>query len=285
VIISLLSSIVGGVSGYFKDKHEIKKAKLEGELAIIQAETNSKIAISEAKIFMAKQGQVNDYNLDMMAMKAMEKSYKDEFLLLLFSVPMIMAFLPEYSEKALRGFVVVAEMPEWYQYTFIGMIVVIYGMRGMLSQLLTGRKAFSVSKHTTTYIPKKLIYSKRKAKGLVIHCSDSPQGRGDDVSTIDRWHRERGFDEIGYHFVILEDGTIQEGRSLSKKGAHAIGYNDYVGICLIGIDTFTTKQFDSLEELIRSFDVVTDNVIGHYKVSSKTCPNFDVDAFKHKRGI
>lgn len=117
--------------------------------------------------------------------------------------------------------------------------------------------------------------------GVVIHCSDSPQGRGDDASTIDRWHRERGFDCIGYHYVILEDGTIQPGRPHGAMGAHAKGYNHYTGICLIGIDSFTPQQFNSLEVLIGNFDVPLDRVLGHYEVSdTKTCPNFDVEAFK-----
>ena len=122
-------------------------------------------------------------------------------------------------------------------------------------------------------------------KGIVVHCSDSPQGRGDNAETIDRWHRERGWSEIGYNYVILEDGIVEEGRSLDKFGAHAKGYNDYIGICLIGIDSFTEEQFISLAQLIigllEQFQLDTDTIKGHYEVSTyKTCPNFDVNEFK-----
>lgn len=123
----------------------------------------------------------------------------------------------------------------------------------------------------------------KEAKGIIIHCSDSPQGRGDDASTIDRWHKARGWSGIGYHYVILEDGTIQTGRPLGKSGAHAKGYNDYVGVCLIGEESFTNRQFDSLEALCREF--TTDKIMGHYEVSLKTCPNFDVEAFKEQRQL
>lgn len=128
--------------------------------------------------------------------------------------------------------------------------------------------------------------------GAVLHCSDSPQGRGDTIKDIDRWHKERGFGvthngktyHVGYHYVILEDGTIQEGRPLDVGGAHARGYNRYVGICLIGIGSFTEAQFKScahlLEVLIRTKRITKENIIGHYAVSSKTCPNFNVDDFK-----
>lgn len=127
-----------------------------------------------------------------------------------------------------------------------------------------------------------------KPKGIVIHCSDSPHGRGDDASTIDRWHKERGFKRthkgttyhIGYHKVITEDGTIQDGRPLAITGAHASGYNNYIGICMIGISKFTDEQFMSLvsliKELVNEFDIKPDDILGHYEVSTKTCPNFDV---------
>ena len=83
----------------------------------------------------------------------------------------------------------------------------------------------------------------------VIHCSDSPQGRGDNAQTIHRWHKERGFDGIGYHYVILEDGTVENGRPEFWSGAHAKGHNDAIGICFIGDEDFTEAQFQSLAKL------------------------------------
>lgn len=113
----------------------------------------------------------------------------------------------------------------------------------------------------------------------VIHCSDSPQGRGDNAETIHKWHKERGFDGIGYHYVILEDGTIENGRPEYWSGAHAKGYNEALGICLIGIDSFTAAQFISLEKILKERNFKQDEVVGHYAVSNKTCPNFDVESF------
>lgn len=128
-----------------------------------------------------------------------------------------------------------------------------------------------------------------RENGIVIHCSDSPQGRSDNAEIIHTWHKDRGFDGIGYHYVILEDGTIENGRPEYWSGAHAKGYNHYFGICLIGVDSFTQAQFDSLERKVRELRIVYGipafNVIGHYQVSTKTCPNFDVNEFKHDRRI
>lgn len=126
----------------------------------------------------------------------------------------------------------------------------------------------------------------KKHPGIVIHCSDSPQGRGDNVDTIRRWHVEgNGWSDIGYHYVILEDGFVEEGRDIDKSGAHAKGYNDYIGICLIGIDSFTAKQFQSLANLVKglmdNYTIPLSKVIGHYDVShTKTCPNFNVGDWK-----
>ena len=137
----------------------------------------------------------------------------------------------------------------------------------------------------------------RKIDTLVIHCSDSLQGRGDNAVTIDRWHEERGFKRtykgqeyhIGYHYVILEDGSIEVGRPLEISGAHARGYNtSSIGICLIGKHEFTEKQFISLGTLVsgmaEQFSISNENIKGHYQVDThgKTCPNFDIAEFMNK---
>ena len=61
----------------------------------------------------------------------------------------------------------------------------------------------------------------RKIKEIIIHCSATKEGRNYTVADIDRWHRERGFFCIGYHFVIYRDGSIHVGRSVEEVGAHA----------------------------------------------------------------
>jgi len=116
-----------------------------------------------------------------------------------------------------------------------------------------------------------------KAKGAVIHCSFSPRDRGDDATTIDRWHKEKGWSGIGYHYVILGNGVIQRGRRRGIAGAHALGFNHYTGICLIGEYDFTQLQFDSLELLLKQLSPL--ELLAHYEISKKTCPNFDLDKF------
>lgn len=86
----------------------------------------------------------------------------------------------------------------------------------------------------------------------VIHHSASSDV---SASTINQWHKQRGWDGIGYHFVIRSNGTIEKGRPLTKVGAHAKGRNHYIGICLTGYNTFTKAQIKSLITLLNDLDV------------------------------
>ena len=136
---SIIGAVTNSVGGYFKGKQELAGAKLKGQLIEIKAESETKLAIAKGKVRMAEEGQMQDFNLDLVAMKNMEKSYKDELILVVFMTPMVLAFIPGMDTYALRGFEVIEKMPEWYQYVLIGMVVVIYGMRGMLEKVLASK--------------------------------------------------------------------------------------------------------------------------------------------------
>ena len=136
---SIIGALTNQVGGYFKGKQELSKVKLEAEKVIIKAKAETEIAVAKSKAKMAELGQTQNHSLDMIAMQNMEKSYKDEFILAVFIAPMIMAFIPGLDQYALRGFEVIKQMPQWYQYTIIGMVVVIYGMRGMLDKFINSR--------------------------------------------------------------------------------------------------------------------------------------------------
>ncbi len=134
---------------------------------------------------------------------------------------------------------------------------------------------------------------KRKLKDIneiIIHCSASDFG---DVDLIDKWHKERGWDGVGYHYVITNgvirhgnkydpkmDGEIQKGRGLTTVGAHCRGHNRRsIGICLIGKRHFTGKQLlESLPNLLLmlgDFGLEAQDIHGHCEFSKKTCPNID----------
>ena len=155
---------------------------------------------------------------------------------------------------------------------------------------------------------------------IIVHCSDSDIESHDDISVIKEWHinpkklkgsnrfrylgktynsindlpesvrgkKGNGWSDVGYHYYIKKDGTVQKGRSLETIGSHAVGFNlRSIGICLGGKEGFYEEQFDALSDLIADLhnELGWLDVIGHCDVSTKTCPNFDVKKFLTKYGI
>lgn len=133
----------------------------------------------------------------------------------------------------------------------------------------------------------------RKLSKIIVHCSASEAG---DAAVIDTWHRKRGWSGIGYHFVILngqrtpgtylleDDGVVEQGRSLYRKGAHCKGHNaDSIGICLIGQGVFSPLQWQALHtlclDLHEKYHVC--RILGHYELNPhKTCPCVNMDALR-----
>lgn len=136
----------------------------------------------------------------------------------------------------------------------------------------------------------------RQVNKIIIHCSDSDNPNHDDISVIREWHTSpsphdssKPWSDVGYHYFIKGDGTIQKGRPEERIGAHCYGQNgNSIGICLHGIDQFSDNQFIFLNNLIRHIMKRHDieEVSGHYNYSKhKTCPNFDVDEFLKNYGL
>lgn len=144
IIGSLGSAIITGVSDYFKGKQEIKKVELEADKMLIMAEAQSKADRLKREAEM-------DYDLDKIAMQNMEKTWKDELILLIWLTPVVMCFIPEYHVYVTNGFASLALVPDWYMGILVGMIVVIYGMRGLLKMVLqmVGNR-FNLVKHIDT---------------------------------------------------------------------------------------------------------------------------------------
>lgn len=131
---------------------------------------------------------------------------------------------------------------------------------------------------------------------IVIHCAATRPSQDIDAATIDKWHKEQGFDKIGYHYVIKRNGQIETGRKESETGAHAYGYNSKsLGICLIGGVTendinisennFTKEQFNSLDHLLDQLQntYLGIKIIGHNEISKKSCPGFNVQEWLNER--
>lgn len=129
--------------------------------------------------------------------------------------------------------------------------------------------------------------STRNIKEIIIHCADTPEGKDFTVDDIRKWHLQRGFSDIGYHYVIYRDGSVHNGRDINMAGAHCTNHNSIsIGICYIGgresvgtkpKDTRTEAQKEALVDLLKSLKRIYPNatIHGHKEFAAKACPSFD----------
>lgn len=139
---------------------------------------------------------------------------------------------------------------------------------------------------------------------IVFHCSATRPSQNIGRREIEEWHLAKGWSGIGYHFVIMRDGTLQKGREIDEVGAHVAGANSHtLGVCLVGglgengqafadaPQMFTLAQWDTARALMSYLRKMYPNarVCGHRDLSPdlnkdgkiqqsewlKTCPGFD----------
>jgi len=97
--VALISPLVELASGWLKGRKEIQQATIQREVQVLQ----------------------NEANWDSIQAEASKASWKDEWLTILVSIPMILAFIPGMKDEVMNGFSVLASCPEWYQY-LIGVV-------------------------------------------------------------------------------------------------------------------------------------------------------------------
>ena len=127
----------------------------------------------------------------------------------------------------------------------------------------------------------------RLVKEIIIHCSATREEQQVSVDTIRDWHLAKGWNDIGYHFYIDLDGTINKGRDIDKIGAHCKGHNrNSIGICYCGgveadgktpKDTRTQEQKDSLLHVLKTLKAMYPEAViySHNEFANKACPSFD----------
>lgn len=127
----------------------------------------------------------------------------------------------------------------------------------------------------------------RKITKLIVHCTATPEGRDATVADVNKWHKDKGYDMIGYHYLIDLKGNILKGRDEERIGAHTIGSNyDSIGIAYVGgmdkemkksKDTRTLEQKNSLILLLTNLKkkYPLAQIYGHRNFAKKDCPSFD----------
>lgn len=140
-------------------------------------------------------------------------------------------------------------------------------------------------------IPQRFKKSKRTITELIVHCSATPEGVDYTVDDIRRWHKQQGWSDIGYHYVVYRNGLIVDGRDVDLIGAHCLkgGHNTHsIGICYVGgvdkddvkksKDTRTHEQRAALKAILIDLKRLYPNakIYGHRDFDKgKDCPSFD----------
>jgi N-acetylmuramoyl-L-alanine amidase len=148
---------------------------------------------------------------------------------------------------------------------------------------IVGEKTWQLILNDSLFVKK----STRTIKEIIVHCSATLEGKAYTVDDIRLWHKQKGWSDIGYHYVVYLDGSIHNGRNVNISGAHCEGHNTHsIGVCYIGgldartkkdKDTRTDKQKDALVGLLKRLRGLYPNarIYGHNNFSSKRCPCFD----------
>lgn len=152
-------------------------------------------------------------------------------------------------------------------------------------------------------IPVRLRKSKRIITDIIIHCTASQPCADLSADDIRRMHKAQGWSDIGYHYVVRLDGTVEEGRDVDIIGAHVSGFNKHsIGVVYVGgmdmqrrpKDTRTENQKNALLLLMMDLRKLYPNarIRGHRDFSPdkngngvieptewiKQCPCFDAEA-------
>ena len=124
----LLQGLFGVASNAVEGFIEIKKAKAKQKLVKIEAETS----LMEKQI-------AGEIEWDVEAVKGSKESWKDEYLTILFSIPLLLCFLPWTVEYVERGFAALAMTPDWYKYTLGVIVSASFGIKGA-TKMFGGKK-------------------------------------------------------------------------------------------------------------------------------------------------
>lgn len=130
--------------------------------------------------------------------------------------------------------------------------------------------------------------SKREIKYLVVHCTATKEGADFTAKDIDGWHKNQGWSEIGYNYVVRLNGVVELGRDVDKIPAQVKGYNsNAIGVVYVGgidekgnpKDTRTPKQKEALLKLLKELKKLYPKAIiqGHrdFPKVAKACPSFN----------
>ena len=119
-IIAFASGLISPITEVVKGHQARKAVKLEGDIAIAKAQTTARVK----HLLEGQQADIKWENLSIV-----NSGWKDEYILLLLSIPLVMCFIPGGSAYVHRGFVALQQTPEWYRWAFMVAVGSSFGYR------------------------------------------------------------------------------------------------------------------------------------------------------------
>jgi len=103
---------------------------LEGKVERTKAESASKVAKAKAEATIMEKKATGEIDWDLEMARGSQGSWKDEWLVVLFSIPLILSFCGEWGRVIVaEGFAALDAMPDWYQYTLGVIVAASFGVR------------------------------------------------------------------------------------------------------------------------------------------------------------
>ena len=102
---------------------------LEGTVETKKAKTLAKVATAKAEATIMEKKATGEIDWDLEIAKSKANSWADEWLVILFSIPLILAFVPGMEEVVANGFAQLEAMPQWYQYSLGVIVAASFGVR------------------------------------------------------------------------------------------------------------------------------------------------------------
>lgn len=131
----IFAGIMTPVTAYVKGRETRKLEEIKNSEKVNDREHEARMKKIDVAHELAKQGQKIEADWDTNAQNNMKYTWKDEWFVILFSIPLIGAFIPFLSGDILAGFNVLSKTPEWYRWLLAGIVVATFGLRWMFSKL------------------------------------------------------------------------------------------------------------------------------------------------------
>lgn len=121
-------------------KEERKKIELDRQSKLEQQRFQLDMERLKSQTKLVSDGKVLPDDLDRLAMEQMERSWKDEIIMGILFTPIVFVFFPWFQGAISDGFdILTSKMPDWYMYMVCGIVVVTYGLRGMVKLAMSNK--------------------------------------------------------------------------------------------------------------------------------------------------